>query len=126
MWTFVWEASQSSPQDSDLRVLPLIAFAEHYRARRDKPRAWPAERAMRTAFDLYDGGWFDRVRKEEFPPIVDLSHVAHALLAGNQLYQAGRVFEAMGGYRSTMPWSLFGDPAEEIHRAMARCGMAPY
>jgi hypothetical protein len=130
MWSFAWYLAQVTPKNSDLQVLPLIAFAENYRTRRDASGApgadlWPTERAMLTALDLYEGGWLRRVLTAGFPPISDLSHVAHALLAGNQTAQAGRVLEAMGGHGATLPWSLFGDPLIEFHRARAKCYLCP-
>ena len=127
MWEVARWVSLHSPADCALQVLPLTAYVEHYRDLRDDPargqfadRQWTDQHALFTSMHVFDG-WFRAVEREPLVPVADFSVLAHALYMGDRLWEAAKVFRAMGPYASTHPWSLFGDPAEQLTRARQRC-----
>jgi len=86
MWNAVRFLTGDAKPDSDLQILPLVAFAEHYKARRSDPnvglhldRQWATGAARLKALDLFDQGWFARARASYPMPIADMSYLAHAL-----------------------------------------------
>lgn len=124
-----WAAS-SAPDGSALKVLPLHVRVERYRRDQGHERAldlhWVTDDAARDA-EWALRGWFDAC-----PPgrraLPDLSHLAHALWGAQRFTEAARVFEALGPYWTTQPWSYrTRDPgdavlAEEVFlRARSRC-----
>lgn len=58
-----------------------------------------------------------------FTPVLDLAYLAHALVMAQCAFEARAVLTAMGPYASRMPWSAFGDPAEQLSRARRACGL---
>jgi hypothetical protein len=63
--------------------------------------------------------WFISTSKDDWL-VVDLSHLAHALVAGGRSDLAADVFQALGPYGATKPWasvSSTGDAVEEFMRA---------
>lgn len=71
--------------------------------------------------------WFLFCAVEE-AALPDLNHLAHALWGALDFEAAGRVFEALGPYYTTLPWACRtedpDDPAlaEQVFRsARARC-----
>lgn len=127
----MWEAARwmslHSPSDCALQMLPLTAYVEHYRDLRTDPvrgqgadRQWTDQHALFTSMHVFDG-WFRAVEQDPMVPVPDFSVLAHALYAGERTWEAAKVFRAMGPYASTHPWSLFGDPAEQLTRARQRC-----
>lgn len=125
----VWAAS-SAPAGSALKVLPLHVRVERYRREEGQERAldlhWVTDDATRDA-EAALLGWFD-VCAPGRRSLPDLSHLAHALWGAQRFTEAARVFEALGPYWTTQPWSFrTRDPgdavlAEEVFlRARARC-----
>ena len=114
-------AAAVSPPDSDTQFLPLVAEAEQagsgfaFLAR---------EYAVRTAHRIYMY-WFPGITNLSFPPIADLSLLAHALDRGGRPADAGTVLEFMSPYAAAFPWSLDGDPARALAEAYARCRIRP-
>jgi hypothetical protein len=127
---FVQWASSAAPAGSSVKALPLYVRVERYRREKGHEKAldlhWVTDDAARDArLALRD--WFDAVRPETCT-LLDLSHLAHALWGAHQFAEAGRVFEALGPFWTTQPWSCrTPDPgdaglAEEVFaRARARC-----
>ena len=127
MWEAARWVSLNSPSDCALQILPLTAYIEHYRALRDDPargpfadRQWTDQHALFTSMHVFEG-WFRTVENAPLVPVADFSVLAHALYMGDRHWEAAKVFRAMGPYASTHPWSLFGDPAEQLTRARQRC-----
>ncbi|MGW2539508.1 hypothetical protein ACWC5I_01195 [Kitasatospora sp. NPDC001574] len=98
------------PAGSPLAVLPLYLSVEQYRneQRRDAARRqWTREPHLPRVLRAYESwrsapdpaGW----------PVVDLSHLAHALWAGVQMEKAVEVFEALAPFASHQPWSSVAD-----------------
>jgi len=130
MWNAVRFLSGEAKADSDLQILPLVAFAEHYKARRSDPhvglhldRQWATGSARLKALDLFDQGWFERARASYPMPIADLSYLAHALFMADEISPAAEVLKVMEPYAFSMPWSLFGDPVRQLSRARQQCGL---
>jgi hypothetical protein len=69
--------------------------------------------------------WFPGITKLSFPPIADLSLLAHALDRGGRAADAGAVLEYLSPYAASFPWSLDGDPARVLASAYARCRIRP-
>ncbi|HEV2637229.1 MAG TPA: hypothetical protein VGX23_18895 [Actinocrinis sp.] len=134
MWEVADWASRTAPENSAVRLLPLWAYAEHYRSRSgaqavNADRQWSTEFAEYRAMNLYDG-WFLPTQRsayyQQYVPVADYSLLAHALYAhGRRRREASVVLHAMGPYASSYPWSLFGDPAQQLVRARATCGLIP-
>lgn len=127
MWETARWVSLNTPADCSLQMLPLVAYVEHYRALRGDPvrgqfadRQWTDQHALFTSMHVFDG-WFRKAEHEPMVPVADFSVLAHALYMGDRHWEAAKVFRAMGPYASTHPWSLFGDPAEQLSRARQRC-----
>lgn len=127
MWEAARWVSLNTPSDCSLQILPLVAYVEHYRGLRGDPvrgqfadRQWTDQHALFTSMHVFDG-WFRKAEHERIVPVADFSVLAHALYMGDRHWEAAKVFRAMGPYASTHPWSLFGDPAEQLSRARQRC-----
>lgn len=123
MWNAVRFLSGEAEADSDLRILPLVALAEHYKARRSDPnvglhldRQWASGSARLKAQDLFDQGWFERARVSYPMPVPDMSYLAHALFVGDEIPPDADVLKVMEPFAFTMPWSLFGDPVRQLSR----------
>jgi hypothetical protein len=145
MWQFAQWAAGYESRGSDLHLLVLYAYAEHYRDRTTNPdrsdlaleadRQWSDPTARSRALRLYGGdlddqagvgpSWFELAGARPVAPVADLSYLAHALFAGRQLVEAGRVLALMGPYAATMPWSLFGRADAVLAAARRRCGLSP-
>jgi hypothetical protein len=118
---------------SALLVLPLYAYAQHYRDKRERGRYEAIGRAQWTREPLIDDvqralqGWFELSDPMERSAL-DLNHLAHALWAGRRHEEAARVFRAMGRFATAQPWSLVAaepdDPqsgVEEFLKARRQC-----
>lgn len=129
-WVESWVPWQSA---SSLLVLPLYAYAQHYRDKRERGRYDPIGRAQWTREPLTDDvqralvGWFQRAQPIERSTL-DLNYLAHALWAGRRHREATWVFHAIGRYATAQPWSLVAaDPTdprsgtEEFCKARAQC-----
>ncbi|MGW4239989.1 hypothetical protein ACWEJP_24775 [Streptomyces sp. NPDC004749] len=127
---FVQWASSSAPQGSALHVLPLFVRVERYRRENGHEKAldlhWVTPDATRDAMRAL-GLWFDHTAVAR-ASLLDLNHLAHALWGALRFIDGARVFEALGPYYATAPWSCRtrdpGDAArvEEVFlRARGRC-----
>lgn len=127
MWEVARWIGLQTPYESALQILPLSAYAEAYRSHRGDPdrgaqaaRQWLDSHAVFTAVHVFDN-WFRKAADDPLPPIADFSVLAHALYKGERYWEAAQVFRAMGPYANTHPWSLFGDPAEQLTLARTQC-----
>ncbi|WUH92649.1 hypothetical protein OG900_22755 [Streptomyces sp. NBC_00433] len=129
-WVGGWVPLESA---SALLVLPLYAYAQHYRDKRERGRYDAIGRAQWTREPLINDvqralvGWFERSVPAE-RSVLDLNHLAHALWAGRRYAEAAEVFDAIGRYATAQPWSLVaaepGDPqsgVEEFLKARRQC-----
>jgi hypothetical protein len=106
---------------SPLQLLPLYALiiAYEYRKARDglAHLLWSSDAARTELARGWD--WFTSTAKED-RLVVDLSHLAHALVVGGRSDLASDVFLALGPYGSNRPWAVVsatGDAVEEFVRA---------
>jgi hypothetical protein len=122
LWQVASWAASVSPPEADAQLLPLVAQAEQART----GGAFLAqEYAVHTAQRIYTY-WFPSVAKLSFPPIADLSLLAHALDRGGRTAEAGAVLEFMSPYAASFPWSLDGlDPARVLASAYTRSRIRP-
>ncbi|MEV7085942.1 hypothetical protein AB0O07_08615 [Streptomyces sp. NPDC093085] len=115
---FVQWAASSAPEGSPLHAMPLFVRAERYRRDKGHEKAldlhWVTEDATRDALRALHL-WFDHAVLAE-ASLLDLNHLAHALWGALQFGEAARVFEALGPYYVSVPWSYRsrrpGDAAE--------------
>jgi hypothetical protein len=121
LWQVASWSATVSPPDSDVQLLPLVAQAEQARS---GAALLNTEYAVHTAGRIYLN-WFPGVGKLSFPPIADLSLLAHALDRGGRAADAGAVLEYLSPYAASFPWSLDGDPARVLASAYARCRIRP-
>lgn len=122
-WDVAAFLGQRAPADSPLRLLPLVALVECYDPTQLlADRVWEQPQWRSTALDIHQN-WLPAVAGYPFTPVLDLAYLAHALVMGGCEAQARAVFTAMGPFASRMPWSVFGDPAEQLSRARRACGL---
>ncbi|MEU6252826.1 hypothetical protein [Streptomyces sp. NPDC047043] len=122
-WDVAAFLGQRAPVDSPLRLLPLVALVESYNPTQLlADRVWEQPQWRSTALAIYQN-WLPRVAGYRFTPVLDLAYLAHALVMGKREFEARAVFAAMGPYASRMPWSAFGDPADQLSRARRACGL---
>ncbi|WP_052069539.1 hypothetical protein [Streptacidiphilus albus] len=110
-WEFASWLLGHAPAGSPLRLLPLYLHVERIRADpgggallRNQWLREPCERDTERAW----AGWF-LGQSSEARSVSDLSHLAHALWAGNRKAQAAQVFEALGALGSREPWEALAD-----------------
>ncbi|GAA4036464.1 hypothetical protein [Streptomyces shaanxiensis] len=125
--TAAWDVAaflgQRAPTDSPLRLLPLVALVECYDPTQLlADRVWEQPQWRSTALAIQEN-WLPVVAEYRFTPVLDLAYLAHALVMARREEEARAVFAAMGPYASRMPWSVFGDPAEQLSRARRACGL---
>ncbi|MFE6177997.1 hypothetical protein [Streptomyces sp. NPDC056464] len=125
--TAAWDVAaflgQRAPADSSLRLLPLVALVECYDPTQLlADRVWEQPQWRSTALSIHHH-WLPTVADYPFTPVLDLAYLAHALVMAGCETQGHTVFTAMGPYASRMPWSVFGDPAEQLSRARRACGL---
>ncbi|ACU74782.1 conserved hypothetical protein [Catenulispora acidiphila DSM 44928] len=107
---------------SPLQLLPLYAIVVAYEYRKAQGDGlahllWTTETARTEMARGWN--WFASSGKQDWL-VVDLSHLAHALVVGGRADLAADVFEAMGPYGSNRPWTVAsgsGDAVEEFVRA---------
>jgi hypothetical protein len=122
LWQVASWAATVSPPDADAQLLPLVAQAEQART---GDSLLARDFAVRTAEHIYTH-WFPSITKLSFPPIADLSLLAHALDRGGRAAEAGAVLEFLSPYAASFPWSLDGrDPARVLAGAYARSAIRP-
>ncbi|MGW1890034.1 hypothetical protein ACWCP6_07145 [Streptomyces sp. NPDC002004] len=125
-WDVAAFLAQRAPSSSPLRLLPLVALVEsHNPASPLAGRIWEETQWRSTALGTYQN-WLPHVqdrRFHPFTPVLDLAYLAHALFMADCAFEARAVFMAMGPYASRMPWSVFGDPEEQLSKARRACGL---
>ncbi|WP_199836031.1 hypothetical protein [Streptomyces sp. TP-A0356] len=122
-WDVAAFLGQRAPAVSPLRLLPLVALVESYDpSRLLADRVWEQPQWRSTALAIYQN-WLPAVSGYRFTPVLDLAYLAHALVMGQREFEARAVLMAMGPYASRMPWSVFGDPEEQLSRARRACGL---
>lgn len=122
-WDVAAFLGQRAPATSPLRLLPLVALVESYNpAQLLADRVWEQPQWRATALAIYQN-WLPETAGYRFTPVLDLAYLAHALLMAQREFEARAVFMAMGPYASRMPWSVFGDPEEQLSRARRSCGL---
>jgi hypothetical protein len=122
-WDVAAFLSQRAPASSPLRLLPLVALVESYNpAQLLADRTWEQPQWRSTALAVYQN-WLPQVAGYQFTPVVDLAYLAHALFMAQREFEARAVLMAMGPYACRMPWSVFGDPEEQLSRARRSCGL---
>ncbi|MFE0510209.1 hypothetical protein [Streptomyces sp. NPDC058964] len=122
-WDVAAFLSQRAPADSPLRLLPLVALVESYNPTQLlADRVWEQPQWRSTALAIYHN-WLPVAAGYRFTPVLDLAYLAHALVMAQREFEARAVFAAMGPYASRMPWSVFGEPAEQLSRARRACGL---
>ena len=121
--TVRWIAD-TAPAGSSLHVVPLLAHlaavkekagSHRWAARLAADRQLGSPLAQADAVRAYEGG-FAHPRRTGEPELADLHLLAHALWASGipeLRVLAPTVFEAIGPYALTTPWSLHG-PAEDV------------
>jgi hypothetical protein len=122
-----WIVSQSPP-GSALFVLQLVAFTEAFRQQTERSDLSKVLLSYRNWSTAYAEQEMERCYTQWFVPnngsgalLPDLHYLAHALWAGSQWQPAGKVFEAIGPYALTTPWSLHGDAVHVLTGARDRC-----
>jgi hypothetical protein len=122
-WDVAAFLSQRAPVSSPLRLLPLVALVESYDpSQLLADRVWEQPQWRSTALAVYQN-WLPHVAGYRFTPVLDLAYLAHALVMAQREFEARAVLTAMGPYASRMPWSVFGDPEEQLSRARRTCGL---
>ncbi|GAB7035128.1 hypothetical protein AB0G35_05450 [Streptomyces sp. NPDC021749] len=122
-WDVAAFLSQRAPVTSPLRLLPLVALVEDYNpAAPLADRTWEQPQWISAALNIYRN-WLPQVPGHRFTPVLDLAYLAHALYMAKHEFEAREVLTAMGPYASRMPWSAFGDPAEQLSKARRSCGL---
>lgn len=122
-WDVAAFLSHRAPTDSPLRLLPLVALVESYNPTQLlADHVWEQPQWRSAALAIYRN-WLPTVASYRFTPVLDLAYLAHALVMAECGFEARAVFTAMGPYASRMPWSVFGEPAEQLSRARRTCGL---
>ncbi|MER7182705.1 hypothetical protein ABT404_25060 [Streptomyces hyaluromycini] len=122
-WDVAAFLAQRAPAGSALRLLPLVALVEsHNPTQLLAERVWEQPQWRSTALSIYRN-WLPTVAGYRFTPVLDLAYLAHALGMARCEFEARAVFTAMGPYASRMPWSVFGEPADQLSRARRACGL---
>lgn len=110
-----WVASQR-PVGSPLLLLPAYAHVEQRRHQQEQARVdplwrrqWAEEPSLSYTLDAFHA-WFQKA-EAGLRSVADLSHLAYALWAGHQYFEAAEVFTAMGAYASREPWASVHDGA---------------
>ncbi|NUR58181.1 MAG: hypothetical protein HOV87_05725 [Catenulispora sp.] len=123
----LWITSRA-PAESALSVLQLVAFVEVFRQQLEHKNPNRVLLAYRNWSTAYAEQETERCYTRWFAPaggagalLPDLHVLAHALWAGSQRQAASRVFEAIGPYALTTPWSLHGNPEQVLLAARESC-----
>lgn len=122
-WDVAAFLGQRAPVTSPLRLLPLVALVEEHKP--DAPlahRTWEQPQWRTAALSAHQH-WLPQVAGYPYTPVLDLAYLAHALVMAKCEREARPVFLAMGRYASRMPWSAWGDPAQQLTRARRACGL---
>lgn len=122
-----WIAGQA-PAGSALLVLRLVAFIEAFRQQLERDSLNKILLKYRNWSTAYAEQEIERCYTQWFAPtggngalLPDLHYLAHALWAGLQWQPATHVFDAIGPYALTTPWSLHGNPEQALVMARQQC-----
>ncbi|SHL18625.1 hypothetical protein [Actinacidiphila paucisporea] len=113
---------------SPLLVLPLFAYAEHYRHRRGN-RAYDVQGHIHwsteaVGFDIDRAlQWFRQCDPAGVSPL-DLNHLAHAAWAGRRYAEAAPVFEMIGPHMTARPWTYMSARPDDADLAVAEFSRA--
>ncbi|MFI9807027.1 hypothetical protein ACIHEJ_22150 [Streptomyces sp. NPDC052301] len=122
-------AAAGAPADSPLAVLPVVAYAERYRALAATGLApadpaasghWSGPRARRILNACFD--WWLEWEHDDHPRRhIDLNHLAFALTCAGRPAEAAALFQRIGPHATPAPWS-YGrrDPGAAFHAARTR------
>ncbi|GAA0488540.1 hypothetical protein ABZ951_01800 [Streptomyces sp. NPDC046215] len=122
-WDVAAFLGQRAPESSPLRLLSLVSLVEGYNAASPLVNhTWEQPPWRATALGVYRN-WMPHVAGYRFTPVLDLAYLAHALFMAQCEGEARAVLTAMGPYASRMPWSVFGDPEEQLTRVRRLCGL---
>ncbi|MGK5632245.1 hypothetical protein [Streptomyces sp. URMC 123] len=126
VYDFASWAAEQAPADSPLAVLPVVAHAERHRvlatagAGPHGPAVagyWTTRRArqvMKAAFDW----WLEWDGDDHPRHKVDLNFLAYAKVHEGRMAEAAALFDRIGPYASTIPWSYPDrDPAKAFRAA---------
>ncbi|MFJ1707167.1 hypothetical protein [Kitasatospora sp. NPDC088346] len=113
----------SAPGGSALHALPLYLYVDRYRRAERKEAVqmqWTDDETVRNTVLRAFGHWQAALAQGVRWPVVDESHLAHALWASRQRPQAAEVFAAMSPFISAQPWqSMAADrPGDLLRQAM--------
>ncbi|WP_446041220.1 hypothetical protein [Streptomyces sp. SID1121] len=120
-----WVLSRAEqPAAAALLMLPVYVRVERWLRlpREALDMHWLNSYAIQDALSAFHG-WF-ALRTEGERSVQDLNYLAHALWAGQQYEEAGRVFQAMGRHITPRPWQFrLADPGDKdaLVDQIARC-----
>ncbi|OIV37382.1 hypothetical protein BIV57_11230 [Mangrovactinospora gilvigrisea] len=111
----LWAASEA-PKGAAPLLLPLYGHIAVERGGTDPGREsarahWHSDRQVRSDTDGALNKWFPYARTRTVP---ELSHLAYGLVRADRLAEASTVFDAMGPYGHTEPWSQLALEPEQV------------
>ncbi|MER7668150.1 hypothetical protein ABTY61_06750 [Kitasatospora sp. NPDC096128] len=104
-----------APAGAPLHALPLYAFVDQYRRTADQ-LLWTKNERIRAAVLRAYQNWRAAPGEQGRWPVLDESHLAHALWAARRPADAAEVFAAMAPFVSSQPWVSVGDRPDELFR----------
>ncbi|MFI9327950.1 hypothetical protein ACIGZJ_10450 [Kitasatospora sp. NPDC052868] len=112
----------SAPGGSALHALPLYLYVDRYRRAERKEAVqlqWTDDETVRDTVLRAFGNWRAALARGVRWPVVDESHLAHALWASRQRREAAEVFSEMDPFISLQPWQSLADrPGDLLRQAM--------
>lgn len=108
------------PTGSPLFALPLHLHAERFRTARRRDglrRQWAREPVVWDVLRAYEA-WLEAPGGAGRWPVVDESHLAHALWASHRFEEAARVFGSLHPFASAQPWQSLTDTTEEAEQLL--------
>ncbi|MFJ9819826.1 hypothetical protein ACIRU3_32095 [Streptomyces sp. NPDC101151] len=118
-------AAAEAPADSPLAVLPVVAYAERYRALAatglapadpDGSGHWSGPRARRFLGAAFD--WWLEWEHDDHPRRhTDLNHLAFAMSCAGRPAEAAALFQRIGRHATRAPWSYPHRDAWQAFRA---------
>lgn len=115
----------SAPEGSALHALPLYLYVDRYRRAKHKDAVllqWTSDERVRAAVLAAFSHWRAAFEQGARWPVVDESHLAHALWVSRRPREAAEVFTAMNPFVAPEPWvTMAPDRADDLLRqAMAQ------
>ncbi|MEV4558384.1 hypothetical protein AB0K51_15530 [Kitasatospora sp. NPDC049285] len=121
---FVAAYLPSAPGGSALHALPLYLYVDRYRRAERKDAVelqWTNEETVRATVMRAFTHWQTARSQGGHWPVLDESHLAHALWATRHRQEAAEVFAAMRPFISASPWqSLSHQPGDLLRTAMSQ------